>query len=162
MSLGREIERKYLVASMPAGLGGHPPLEIAQGYIAIADDGTEVRVRRADDETTLTVKRGRGLTRVEEAIELDRSEFERLWPLTEGCRIVKARHRIPLGGDLVAEVDVYGESLAGLVLAEVEFPSEEAARAFTPLPWMGAEVTEDDRYKNQSLAVGGAPRPDTS
>lgn len=37
-----------------------------------------------------------------------------------------------------------------LVIAELEFPSEEIAAAFVPLPWFGEEVTH---IKNQQLAA---------
>ena len=63
---------------------------------------------------------------------------------------------MPLG-ELVAEVDVCGEHLAGLVTAEVEFPSLEASGRFAPPAWLGHEVTGDARYANQSLAVAGGP-----
>ena len=43
---GVEIERKFLVAELPAELAEHPGQRIEQGYLAIAPDGVEVRVRR--------------------------------------------------------------------------------------------------------------------
>jgi adenylate cyclase len=56
------------------------------------------------------------------------------------------------------EVDVYAGDLDGLVSAEVEFASEEAAAAFAPPAWLGREVTGDPRYANRALAVSG-PAP---
>ena len=47
--------------------------------------------------------------------------------------------------------------LAGLMVAEVEFGSEDQADAFEPPEWFGAEVTDDARFKNQKLACEGAP-----
>jgi CYTH domain-containing protein len=123
----------------------------------VAPDGTEVRVRRRDADAWLTVKSGGGRARVEEEIEIDGERFERLWPLTEGRRIEKARYEIPVGDDLVLELDVYAGDLDGLVIAEVEFDSEEAAEAFAAPDWLGQDVTEDLRYKNQRLARDGAP-----
>jgi adenylate cyclase len=64
---------------------------------------------------------------------------------------------VPAGDGLVLEVDVYEGDLAGLVVAEVEFPSEAAADAWRPPAWLGAEVTTDERYKNHRLAVDGVP-----
>ena len=60
-------------------------------------------------------------------------------------------------GGLVIELDVYTGDLEGLVVAEVEFDSEEAAEAFAPPEWFGEDVTDDVRYKNQRLARDGAP-----
>jgi adenylate cyclase len=153
-----EIERKFTVRAAPADLGSHPSSAIEQGYLAIHEDGTEVRVRRRDGAAVLTVKSGGGLVRAEEEIALDGDMFERLWPLTEGRRIEKVRHLLPAPGPgIVIELDVYAGDLAGLVLAEVEFASEAAAAAFEPPAWLGPDVTEDARYKNQRLAVDGRP-----
>jgi adenylate cyclase len=116
-----------------------------------------VRVRRRGGRAWLTVKAGAGRTRVEEEVEIEGDRFERLWPLTEGRRIEKTRYEIDAGDGLVIELDVYGGELEGLVVAEVEFDSEEAAEAFTPPDWLGPDVTEDARYKNQRLARSGAP-----
>jgi adenylate cyclase len=152
-----EIERKFLVPEAPADLDRHPSTAIEQGYLAIADDGTEVRIRRRDGSATLTVKGAGGRSRVEEELEIDEERFERLWPLTDGRRIEKTRYEIPADDGLTIELDVYGGDLAGLVVAEVEFPDEAAADGFVPPAWLGADVTDDERYKNHRLAVDGRP-----
>ncbi|HKG62971.1 MAG TPA: CYTH domain-containing protein [Solirubrobacteraceae bacterium] len=152
---GVEIERKFLVTRVPDPLPPGDRLE--QGYLAVAPDGTEVRIRRRAGRSTLTVKSGPAHVRVEEEIEIDDRRFEALWALTEGRRIAKTRHLVPLGDDLTAELDVYAEALDGLLVAEVEFASTEASRAFAPPDWLGAELTGDARYANQSLALHGAP-----
>jgi CYTH domain-containing protein len=154
-SPGVEIERKFLVARRPDPLPEGQAIE--QGYLAVAPDGTEVRIRRRAGRSTLTVKSGPAHVRVEEEIEIDDRRFEALWALTEGRRIAKVRHLVPLGDDLTAEVDVYADALAGLLVAEVEFASERASRDFAPPDWLGTEVTGDARYANQSLALQGAP-----
>ena len=153
-----EIERKFLVPTAPDGLGAHPSTAIEQGYLAIDGDGTEVRIRRRDGASTMTVKSGGGRTRAEEELPLDDATFERLWPLTDGRRIEKVRHVIPTGTPGVEiELDTYRGDLDGLVVAEVEFASEAAADAWAPPAWLGDEVTTDERYKNHRLALDGAP-----
>jgi adenylate cyclase len=149
-----EVERKFLVPEAP-DLSGAEAEEIVQGYLAIGADG-EVRLRRRGDALVLTAKRGSGLSREEAEVEVAPEQFERLWPLTEGRRLHKRRHVVP-DGDRRIEVDVYEGELEGLVVAEVEFPSEQAARAFEPPPWLGDEVTGDERYLNETLATQGAP-----
>jgi CYTH domain-containing protein len=150
-----EIERKFLVSQAPADLPPGEPIE--QGYLAVAPDGTEVRIRRRAGRSTLTIKSGPARVRVEEELDIDDRRFEALWALTEGRRIAKTRHLVPLDGDLTLELDVYAEDLDGLLTAEVEFASEQASLAFDPPGWLGAEVTGDARYANQSLALQGAP-----
>jgi CYTH domain-containing protein len=146
------------VSEPPSDLDRWPSTAIEQGYLAIAADGTEVRVRRRTQSAVLTVKSGGGRSRVEEELAIEPDSFERLWPLTEGRRIEKTRYEIDAGNGLTIELDVYAGALEGLVVAEVEFDSEEAADAFSPPDWLAREVTDDPRYKNQRLATEGAPR----
>jgi adenylate cyclase len=152
-----EIERKFVLSTPPPDVADHPSREIRQGYLAIAEDGTEVRVRRDGDATVLTVKRGHGLTREEEEVAITAEDFDRLWPLTGGRRVEKTRHLVPAGDGRVVELDVYGGDLAGLVTAEVEFATVQDAQAFEPPEWLGRDVTGDPRFKNQRLALDGAP-----
>jgi len=149
-----EIERKFLVTEAPE-LAGAEFAEIEQGYLAIGSDG-EVRVRREGDKLLLTAKRGSGLSRQEAEVEVDRSSFDALWALTEGRRLEKRRYVLPRR-DLRIEVDVYGGELEGLIVAEVEFATEEDAKAFDPPDWFGEEVTGDHRYLNETLATAGVP-----
>jgi adenylate cyclase len=152
--MSQEIERKFLVASVP-DLSGWTPRRLEQGYLAITD-AVEVRIRRADGrDARLTVKSSPALARVEEELPLDGAAFERLWPLTAGRRVEKVRHTRE--DDVVLELDVYAGALAGLAVLEVEFPSEEAARAWSPPPWIAREVTGEKAYANQTLAVHGRP-----
>jgi|SRR3954454_14796300 adenylate cyclase len=153
-----EIERKFLVDRAPDGLGEGDRIE--QGYLVIGDDGVEVRVRRRRDAMTLTVKSGPGMVRTEEEMPIDARRFEALWPLTEGRRVNKTRHLIPLAGEITAELDVYSGAHDGLLTAEIEFPSVEASEAFDPPAWLGREVTGDPTYANQALALKGrSPAP---
>jgi CYTH domain-containing protein/CHAD domain-containing protein len=149
-----EIERKFLVAEVPGGSSGRTLVE--QGYLAIDEHG-EVRLRRIGGELLLTAKVGHGEVREEVEIPLSPGSFEELWPLTEGRRVRKARHYVPLNGYLRAEVDVYEGDLAGLLTAEIEFASTKEAERFQPPEWLGAELTGDERYANQSLATRGLP-----
>jgi adenylate cyclase len=155
--MGREIERKLLVEALPDDLDGWDAARLEQGYLAITDE-VEVRVRRKGGATAvLTVKSSPALARVEEELPLDGDAFERLWPLTEGRRLVKVRHTREAAPGVLFELDVYEGALGGLVTLEVEFADEDAANAWTPPPWAGREVTGDKAYANQSLAVDGRP-----
>jgi CYTH domain-containing protein len=154
---GVEIERKFLVGEPPAHLDLHPSDDIEQGYLAITDEGVEVRVRRYGSRPFLTIKSGGGGARVEEELEIDGRRFRSLWQLTEGRRLEKTRYRIPAAGEATIELDVYRGALEGLITAEVEFDSADAAAAFEPPAWFGREVTDDPAYKNQRLATVGLP-----
>jgi adenylate cyclase len=153
-SLGVEIERKFLVPELPEWLGRCPSHEIEQGYLAIGSS-EEVRVRRIEDEALLTVKRGQGESRLEVEVEISPDQCAELWPLTEDRRVSKRRYRVE--GPPAIEVDVYGGALEGLVVAEIEFESEAAAKQYEPPEWLGPEKTGNPRYANETLAVEGVP-----
>ncbi|MCG4808359.1 hypothetical protein L0P46_10845, partial [Collinsella aerofaciens] len=61
--------------------------------------------------------------------------------------------------DLTFELDVFEGAYQGLILAEVEFASEEDAVAFTPPEWCARDVTWSGEYQNSRLAMekGGGP-----
>jgi adenylate cyclase len=147
----REIERKFLVRKMPDGLTSYPASDIAQGYLVSLDDGLQVRLRKSGERHSLTYKRGTGSVREEREVELTAEQFATLWPATEGKRLLKTRYEIPVG-DRVVEIDVYHDRHEGLVVAEVEFDTEELAKDFQPPAWLGDDVTGDPRYSNQLLA----------
>ncbi|MFE6053538.1 adenylate cyclase [Kitasatospora sp. NPDC056446] len=153
-----EIERKFRPASFePPGTAVREHIE--QGYIAIKDDGTEVRLRRIGGSRVLGVKRatgGEASVRVEVERELGEQEFTELWPATAGARLVKDRYTFASAG-VTIHVDVYQGELTGLLTAEVEFGSVAEAEAFTPPDWFGVEITGVRGYKNQTLATRGLP-----
>lgn len=153
-----EIERAFVADATPDPDLLGPGRRLRQGYVA-GEAEVEVRVRIAEDRADLTVKGGGGLSRTEVELPLDGADAEALWPLTEGRRIDKTRHRVQLVGEdgLVAEVDVFAGALDGLVRIEVEFPSEGAAHAFDPPAWFGQEVTGEVAWSNAQLARRGRP-----
>jgi CYTH domain-containing protein len=153
----KEIERKFLIKSLPEDLEKYAKKEIVQGYVAITPEGTEVRLRQKGKKYFQTVKVGAGKTRGEYEIEITKEQFEALWDSTEGKRVDKVRYDIPISDGLKIELDVYRGDLNGLYSAEVEFPDEAASNKFTPPDWFGKEVTEDKWYKNQNLATKGIP-----
>jgi CYTH domain-containing protein len=149
-----EIERKFLVGDLPVEVRDAGADDLRQGYLTT--EPVEVRIRsRAGHVHELTVKSAGGLSRAEVNVPLTREQFDELWPLVE--RSIEKERTVLTVGDLSVEVDVYRGKLAGLVVAEVEFPTEAAARAFTPPAWFGAEVTTDRRFRNAALAAAAAP-----
>ena len=94
------------------------------------------------------------------AKNLVRQEFEYEIPIADaeamlksmcGNVVEKKRYRIPAAEQGLAwEVDEFLGANAPLVTAEIELPSAEFA---VQLPeWVGREVTEDNRFKNNRLA----------
>lgn len=145
-----EIERKWLVTDVPAEVSERAGTRIEQAYLTSQRDGPEVRIRRRDGHCTLTVKSIGNLERTEVELAISDTDFNELWPLTDGRRLVKTRVGYPLSRDLLAEVDTFDDR--ALILVEVEFASGEEAREFVPPGWFGRDVTDDPAYKNRNLA----------
>lgn len=152
--MATEIERKFLVDG-PLSFRGRGRV-MQQGYIALDPDGTEVRIRREEGRSTLAVKRGGGMVRTEIEVEVDAETAEALWALTEGRRLSKNRFVMEHDGHAI-EIDLYHGPLSGLVVAEVEFETEQQARAFGPPDWFGREITGDPAFRNNALARLDAP-----
>ena len=149
-----ERERKFLVSRLPL----LPPAgtELRQGYLAV-DGPATVRVRDdGDDDPTLTIKAGYGAVRTELEWRITAAEFAAAWPHTNGRHIRKTRYRVPVG-EHIAELDVFHDGLEGLVLVEVEFPSDTAMASFSPPDWFGDDVTDDESFTNASLATHTLP-----
>ena len=153
--MATEIERKFIVDQLPSAEVLGSGLEMRQGYLASEGD-VEVRLRITADDATLTVKAGRGLSRIEIERGLDADEAESLWPHTAGRRIDKVRHRIAVGSH-TAEVDVYAGALSGLLTVEVEFETTDIAARFEPPTWFGRELTGRTEWSNSALARDGLP-----
>lgn len=148
-----EIERKFLLKTLPAAMPAGTP--ILQGYLA-HDEHMEVRIRQYGKKHLLTVKEGAGLKRRETEIEITPRQFNALWPSTEGRRLEKIRS-IVRHNSFQVEVDRFYGNLAPLLMAEVEFASVEESERFEKPDYFGDEVTEEDAYRNLSLAINGIP-----
>ena len=144
-----EIEKKYLLKEVPA-LEAFEHHKIEQAYLCT---GPVVRVRQEDDVYYMTYKGSGMMSREEYNLPLTEESYEHLKAKADGNVISKTRYLIPLEQEgLVAEVDVFEKPFAPLVMAEVEFESEEAANRFVPPAWFGEEVTFDGRYHNSYMS----------
>lgn len=146
--MGVEIERKFLVTNDSWMQQGRPAL-LRQGYLS-SHPQRVVRVRIEDDRAMMTIKgKGVGATRGEWEYPIPLADAEEfLDKLCEQPIIEKYRRRIPHAG-FVWEVDEFLGVNAGLVVAEIELPSED--QAFDKPDWAGEEVTDDVRYLNSNL-----------
>ena len=144
-----EIERKYLIDKIPFSLEGFCCRRIEQGYLC-----TEpvVRIRRDDATYYLTYKSKGLMVREEYNLPLTREAYEHLKTKADGRIISKLRYMIPLAGSLTAELDLFQDDLAPLMLAEVEFDTVEEAEHFLPPEWFGEDVTSSSKYHNSTLS----------
>jgi adenylate cyclase len=142
-----EIERKFLLKHLPT-LDGAAATDMVQGYLR-ADREASVRVRIADERAWITIKGpAKGWTRQEYEYPVPADDAREILHLAVGALVEKRRHTLRQQG-YEWEIDVFRGSNAGLILAEVELPSEDAELALPS--WIGEEVTDDPRYLNSSL-----------
>jgi CHAD domain-containing protein/CYTH domain-containing protein len=154
-----EHERKLLLTGLPPKAAEDEGVEIAQGWLPGARLRERIRrVRGGEGERFFRgIKRGEGAARLEAEEEATREVFEALWPLTEGRRVTKRRHRVR-EGSLVWEIDAFTDR--DLFVAEVELPA--GATDVTVPDWLAPlvvrDVTDDPAYRNERLAAtAGAP-----
>lgn len=144
-----EIERKFLIRSLPEHLDSFPCRQIEQGYLCT---DPVVRIRKEDEEYYLTYKSKGLMVREEYNLPLTREAYLHLRPKADGILIAKKRYLIPLPPCYTIELDIFENELSPLILAEVEFPTEEEANAFVPPEWFGEDVTYSDKYHNSVLS----------
>ena len=149
--MAKEIERKFLLRDDSWRKEVSSSGEYRQGYLPMRDDGTTVRIRIAEGRGILTIK---GPT-----AGVTRSEFEYGIPIVDATALLdqlcarpfiqKTRHIVIVDGHRF-EVDEFCGYNEGLIVAEIELPSEDAP--FPRPPWLGREVSDDPRYFNANLA----------
>lgn len=144
-----EIERKYLVKELPENLASYPCHDIEQAYLCTAP---VVRIRKQDEDYILTYKSSGMLAHEEYNLPLTKESYEHLKTKADGNVITKRRYFLPLTDELTIELDLFSGVFEGMVLAEVEFPTEEAANHFTPPDWFIEEVTFRKEYHNSYLS----------
>ncbi len=144
-----EIERKFLIPALPDNLDSFPFQTLEQAYLCT---DPVVRIRKSDDSYTLTYKSKGLMSREEYNLPLTAESYEHLKEKADGNVIRKRRYRIPFSSGLTIELDIFEPPFSGLVLAEVEFDSEEEANAFLPPDWFGEDVTWSSRYHNSTLS----------
>lgn len=149
--MSQEIERKFLVKIQP-DLSQYVGQEIIQGYVTGPNDTCEVRLRKKDTQTFLTVKSQGKLVRDEFETQITVEQFEVIWPATSNQQLLKTRYQGCLPCGTVFVLDEFKGNLAPLMLVEVEFTDVASAHNFQPPKWFGKEVTNDVMYKNKSLA----------
>lgn len=140
--MGREIERKFLVAGdgwRPGDDGRHQ----RQGYLTVA--APVVRVRIEAGCATLTIKSAQdGLTRAEYEYAIPLADADEMLDTLCPFAVEKTRYLRTFAGH-TWEVDVFHGRNDGLVVAEVELGSEDEAVELPP--WVGEDVSHDVRYR---------------
>lgn len=144
-----EIERKFLIKNLPDNLTSYKARKIEQAYLCT---DPVVRVRRDNDDYYLTYKSKGMIVREEYNLPLTKEAYGHLLAKADGNIITKTRYEIPEKDNLTIELDVFEGKFDGLLLAEVEFASEEEALGYIPPEWFGEDVSNSTKYHNSTLS----------
>ncbi len=146
-----EIERKFLVVNQDFKALAKEQFVIKQGYLNSTAERC-VRVRLYGTKGFITVKgisSENGMSRFEWEKEIPSEEAEVLLQMCEPGIIEKTRFIVDYKQHRF-EVDEFTGLNAGLVMAEIELKNEE--EEFLSPPWLGEEVTGNQKYYNASLS----------
>lgn len=143
-----EFERLFLAKKLPDGLEKCKNKEVLDIYLPHDSHHPVLRLRKNGDKYEMTKKEvvSAGVFK-EQTIILAPEEFNAIEKL-EGKRVHKIRYFYPHNGHTL-EIGVFQGALKGLVLIDVEFPSEEDMKNFTAPDFFLTEV------KNKSFLAGG-------
>jgi CYTH domain-containing protein len=146
-----ERERRFLLATAPPAPAVVATRRITDRYLT----GTRLRLRRVEDrsdgtcEFKLTQKvptdQPGHIQGLITNIYLSPAEYQVLARLP-AMTLSKTRMSVPPLG-----IDIFDPPLDGLILAEAEFTTDEAAHAFSPPAQAVAEVTDDVRFTGGTL-----------
>lgn len=179
--MGIEIEKKFTVKEISFDLDKYPFHEIEQGYLNVhpairvrrQDDIYYMTYKGAPD-SSLADKNSENIGQVEYNMPLDKASYEHMAAKADGNFIRKKRYLIPLNedsftaeylkknplldeqikkGEIKIELDIFKAPFEGRILAEVEFPSEEAARNYHPASWFDEDVTGNRKYSNSQMSI---------
>ena len=146
-----EIERKYLVEGKPwEQYEKVKSTDIKQGYISKSKKHT-VRIRLTNKKAMITIKGPtKGFSRSEFEYEIPYDDGLELIKMCDGDLIDKTRYVVTDEHGQVWDIDEFHGINEGLVVAEIEIPSED-----TPIVipnWVTKEVTFGKRYMNVYLS----------
>lgn len=161
--LHTETERRFIVRvrAWSAAAADASREHLVQVYLTEARERT-VRIRLGAERAVLTVKgpsADGSRTEIESDIDMDAARAILDARLFAGTPVEKTRSTVCIGA-LVWEVDQFERGNAGLVIAEVEFDGDAAAREEWEArvererpEWVGREITGDYRFSNSALAL---------
>jgi len=148
-----EIERVFLIKSLPKNLKKYPHDKVLQAYLV--DKKGSIRIRHQSGHYDITKKTnivpGDKTIRKEIEIPITKKEFQKIAQVSAKS-LSKIRYYIPLKNKLTAEINIYKKELQGLVLVEVEFKNKKQCKDFVPPDWFGKEITQHYYSRNSFMA----------
>ena len=150
-----ERERRFLLTELPVPRNS-PHTQIWDNYLP--DTRLRLLKMRAPERGEYTLKLTQKHTLAPDDFSrcritntyLSADEYNLLAPVFAGREIRKNRYPFEYEGRKYG-VDFFLGPLWGLILAEIEFASDEAMNAFAPLPFAAREVTQEEMFTGGQL-----------
>jgi CYTH domain-containing protein len=143
----KEIERKFLVNDLDVINDCHFDL-IQQTYL-FNEVNKSLRIRVKNEFAFLTIKGNQvGITRDEFEYEIPKNEAIEMIEQFHLKVLLKRRYYKQVD-ELTWEIDVFEGKLKGLIIAEIEIPTEDFL--FEVPTWIGEEVTHNSEFLNAEL-----------
>jgi CYTH domain-containing protein len=140
-----ELELTYLASKLPAEINGVSPSVMFDIYLPEDSPRPFIRLRQKGGKYEITKKKPINdndlSAQTEQTIPLDEDEFTAL-SVASKRSVQKNRYAVDING-YPAEVDVFTENFAGLVLIDFEFKTLAEKQAFQPPDCCLAEVTQE-------------------
>lgn len=145
--MSNEIERKFLIKTMP-DLSNFESV-IYERYYIYRDEKIEMRVQKKGDKFEIERKEMvNELNAIKTKMEISAPEFEKLKKLSTEA-ILREGFFISSSPDV--SIKIYHGKHEGLKKIEVEFGSEEEAKAFQIPSWYGKEITDSILSRDSKL-----------
>lgn len=154
-----EIERKFTVINDSWKDKVSSSYKIIQAYLSspkLKDGGSTSRVRitskDGDEKAFITFKENKkGVSRKEFENEIPVEQARAMIEaISEGYPVEKTRHLIKLNEELTIEIDEFHGENKGLLIAEIELPSENYK--FIKPDFLGIDISDKSEYYNVKLA----------
>lgn len=149
-----EIERTFLAKFLPEEMQNSSKKEIVDIYFPVDTPHTALRLRKNGNDYELTKKQPVSTKdfskQIEQTVILNEFEFRQFAKLP-GKKLRKTRYKYPLNG-VTAEIDVFHDGLAGLVLVDIEFEEGSQYKTFEIPDFCLVEVTQEDFTAGHNLA----------
>jgi CYTH domain-containing protein len=146
----QEIERKFLLQSLPDGVSETEPIHFERYYL-FANQNIELRVQQKGElfefERKVQLKEN-NLVRETYKIPISQEEFDLFKQQAIGNKIVFKKYKLPDSAFMVKE---YEACLKGLILLELEFGNLDEATSFQPLEWMGKDISNSPFSRDSGL-----------
>ena len=142
-----ELERTFLAKYLPKDLDKFPSKQMQDNYLPKQARHPILRIRKNGERFTMTKKypksQGDTSIMIEETINLAQEEYNALQQINSKIH-KKIRYQYQTNISKICEIDIYQDTLKGLVVIDFEFNNIEEKNNFIPPDFCLVEVTQEE------------------